>query len=54
MSKNEKIVNSIAASMAMEDLILSDSEKEQILACMDNEITFDDLIGILNKEYLGA
>lgn len=51
MSKAEKIVENIAASMAMENLILTDEERALLLSCAEKKITFEDAIALLRKKY---
>lgn len=51
MSKAEKLVENVAASMAMEDLILTDEEKALLLACAEGKTSFEDAIAMLKGMY---
>ena len=51
MTKNEKIVENVNASMSMEGMPLTREEKEVGLKCLNGELDFREVIGDLVKQY---
>lgn len=54
MTKNEKIVENVNASMSMEGMPLTSEEKEVGLKCLNGELDFREVIGDLVKQYTNA
>lgn len=51
MTKNEKIVENVNASMSMEGMPLTEEEKKLGLKCLNGELDFRDVINDLVKQY---
>lgn len=51
MTRNEKIVENVDASMNMEGMPLTEEEKQIGLKCLDGEMNFREVIERLVKQY---
>jgi len=51
MTKNEKIVENVNASMSMEGMPLTEEEKKIGLKCLEGELDFRTVIEDLVKQY---
>jgi hypothetical protein len=54
MTRNERIVENVNASMSMEGMSLTSEEKEVGLKCLNGELDFREVIGDLVKKYTNA
>lgn len=52
MSKSEKIIENVNATMSMEDMPLLDSDKKRIQDCIEGKIDFQDAINILIRKHM--
>ena len=53
MSKNDRIINNINATMSMEDMPLLKEDKERLRECLEGKVSYEDAINKLieNPEY---
>ena len=51
MTKNEKIVENVSASMSMEGMNLTEEEKDIGLKCLEGELDFREEVDKLVKKY---
>lgn len=51
MSKNDRIINNINATMSMEDMPLLKEDKERLKECLEDNISYEDAINKLIKQY---
>ena len=51
MSKSDKIIENINATMSMENMKLSQEDKERLRECLEDKISFEDEIDKLIKQY---
>ena len=47
----DAILNNVSATMAMEDMPLTVTDKERINDCLNNKMTFDQAVQSLIKQY---
>ena len=51
MSKNDRIINHINATMSMEDMPLLKEDKERLRECLEGKVSYEDAINKLIKQY---
>lgn len=51
MSKNDRIINNINATMSMEDMPLLKEDKERLRECLEGKVSYEDAINKLIKQY---
>lgn len=51
MTKNEKILENVNATMSMENLPLEQEDKERIMECLEGKQTFKSAIDLLINKY---
>ena len=51
MSKNDRIINNINATMSMEDMPLLKEDKERLRECSEGKVSYEDAINKLIKQY---
>lgn len=51
MSKNDRIINNINATMSMEDMPLSKEDNERLKECLEGRVSYEDAINKLIKDY---
>ena len=51
MSKNDRIINNINATMSMEDMPLLKEDKERLRECLEGKVSYEDAIYKLIKQY---
>ncbi|WP_455543922.1 antitoxin VbhA family protein [Intestinibacter sp.] len=51
MSKNDKIINNINATMSMEGMPLLKEDKERLRECLEGKISYQDAVDKLIKQY---
>lgn len=52
MSKNDRIINNINATMSMENLPLLKEDKERLRDCLEGKVSYEDAIDKLIKQYM--
>lgn len=52
MSKNDRIINNINATMSMENMSLSKEDKERLRDCLEGKVSYEDEIDKLIKQYI--
>ena len=52
MSKNDRIINNINATMSMENMSLSKEDKERLRDCLEGKVSYEDAIDKLIKQYM--
>lgn len=51
MSKNDRIINNINATMSMEDMPLLKEDKERLRECLEGKVSYEDAINKIIKQY---
>ena len=51
MSKNDRIINNINATMSMEEMPLLKEDKERLRECLEGKVSYEDAINKLIKQY---
>ncbi len=51
MSKNDRIINNINATMSMEDMPLLKEDKDCLRECLEGKVSYEDAINKLIKQY---
>lgn len=51
MSKNDRIINNINATMSMEDMTLLKEDKDRLRECLEGKVSYEDAINKLIKQY---
>lgn len=51
MSKYDRIINNINATMSMEDMPLLKEDKERLRECLEGKVSYEDAINKLIKQY---
>lgn len=51
MSKNDRIIDNINATMSMEDIPLLEEDKERLRECLEDKASYEDMINRLIKQY---
>ena len=51
MSKNDRIINNINATMSMEDMPLLKEDKERLRECLEGKVSYEDAINKPIKQY---
>ena len=51
MSKNDRIINNINATMSMEDMPLLKEDKDRLRECLEGKVSYEDAINKLIKQY---
>ena len=52
MSKNDRIINNINATMSMENMPLLKEDKERLRDCLEGKVSYEDEIDKLIKQYI--
>lgn len=52
MSKNDRIINNINATMSMENMPLLKEDKERLRDCLEGKVSYEDAIDKLIKQYM--
>lgn len=52
MSKNDRIINNINATMSMENMPLLKEDKERLRDCLEGKVSYEDVIDKLIKQYM--
>ena len=52
MSKNDRIINNINATMSMENMPLLKEDKERLRDCLEGKVSYEDAINELIKQYM--
>ena len=52
MTSNEDRLDNVVASLAIEGLHVTESEKELARRCMRHEISYDDAVALLIEKYI--
>lgn len=51
MSKNDRIINNINATMSMEDMTLLKEDKDRLRECLEGKVSYEDAINKLINQY---
>lgn len=51
MSKNDRIIKNINATMSMENMALLKEDKERLRECLEGKVSYQDAIDKLIKQY---
>jgi len=54
MTKTERIIKNVDATMSMEDMPLTRDDKKRLQECLDGEVSFNEAIARLVKKYAHA
>lgn len=52
MSQSEVIIENVNATMSMEDMPLSQSDKERIKECIDGKVSFQEAVTLLIQKHM--
>ena len=52
MSKTERIIENVNATMSMEDMPLLESDKKRMQECIEGKVDFQDAINELIRKYM--
>lgn len=51
MSENERIIENVNATMAMEDMPLETEDRRRLEECLEGKVSFEEAINCLLKKY---
>ena len=52
MSQSEVIIENVNATMSMEDMPLSQSDKERIKECIDGKVSFQEAVTLIIQKHM--